>query len=419
MKVNCIAFDRAGKRVQQLVEADTVAEAIEQLRGKGYFVTETHEQGASGGTAAGAAAGGGALALVSRRGGSLKDLTSFFRQLSILVSTGTPVVEALGSLERQALPGSGWQKTLADIKVRVEQGASLSDAMEHHGRVFDAVCRSLIAAGESGGQLPSMLQRLSALTRQKQHTRSMIVGAMVYPCVLIVVSVSVLITMIVFVMPRFQGLFETLGADLPASTKVLMGAGAFMRQWWWALLVGAGVGGFFIKMWLASADGRRWWHRAVIRLPILGVMTRSFATARVCRVLGVLLEGRVPLLDALALTRESVPNVHYQDMIEESEAEVARGENISSIFASSGLVQRSICEALRSGEKSGQMGPVLSGLADYLDEDNEVTLKSLTSILEPLILVGLGLVVGAVALSMFMPLFDLAAASSGGGGGAP
>jgi type II secretory pathway component PulF len=154
----------------------------------------------------------------------------------------------------------------------------------------------------------------------------------------------------------------------------------------------------------------------VVRLPVFGKVVRSFATSRVTRVLGVLLEGRVPMLDALRLTRESTGNQCYADLVMLAEDEVTRGGNISSVFASSGLVSQSVTEAVRSGEKTGQVGPVLVNLAAFMDEDNEVILRSLTSIVEPVILIVLGVLVGFVAISMFLPLFDLATTAQSGGG---
>lgn len=407
MKIAYSAYDRSGRSVNAVLEAPGVAEATEQLRREGLFVTEATEA-TDGLTPRGASRIGG-------QGARLKEMAAFVRQLSVLVSTGTPMVEAITSLERQT-PAGRFRDALQDIRERVEQGASFSSALEHHPRYFDAVARSLIAAGESGGRLDDMLKRLAALTRQQIKIRASISGAMVYPCLLVCVCISVLTTMLFFVLPRFEGLFESLGAPLPPTTRMLMDFSAFLRGYWWAVLACAVPAAIGARAWASSASGRMMIHRFAVSAPQLGNLMRAFATARIARVLGVLLEGRVPMLDALRLTRESSGNLCYESVISDAEDAVIRGENISSVFASTPLISRSVTEAVRSAERTGQMAPVLLTIADFLDEDNEVVLRSLSSIVEPLILIVLGVLVGFVAISMFLPLFDLATAAQTGGG---
>lgn len=421
MKFTCLAYDRAGRLQNESVEAADAFEAADQLRRRGLYVSRVQAERTAApaaarkvrkvGTGRGRAGRGG-------KGRRLRDLAVFTRQMSVLVATGTPVVDALESIERQVPPGA-WRDTIMDVRKRVEEGSMLSDALAVHPKSFDAVCRSLVAAGESGGRLDVMLDRLARLTRQQLKLRSNIIGAMVYPSLLVCVSVGVLTVMIAFVLPRFQGLFSSLGAPLPPSTAFLMDVSGFLREYWYAVLaalVGAGVG---LKLWLRTPGGRRAVDDVFVRAPQLGAATRAFATARIARVLGVLLEGKVAILDALRLTRESTGNHHYADLIARAEEAVTRGETVSSAFASSPLVNPSVCEALRSGEKTGQVAPVLLSIADFMDEDNDVLVKSLTSILEPLILIVLGGIVGMVVLSMFLPLFDLTAATQQSGGGAP
>lgn len=406
MKLAYTAFDRSGRQVADTVEAASAAEAGEILRRQGLFVTELREAAAAAHAATARVTGGG-------RGG-LRDVSSFMRQLSVLVSTGTPMVEALASLEKQLRPGP-FRAVIADVRERVEEGAQFSEALAAHPRLFDPVCRSLIAAGESGGQLDAMLRRLAALLRQQLKVRSTVIGAMVYPCVLIVVSVVVLVAMVGFVMPRFEGLFTTLGAELPASTRVLMDVGAFVRGNWYILLGGLVAAGVGARLWLSSAPGRLWLDGALVSLPQIGKVVRALATARVTRVLGVLIEGRVPLMEALHLARESTGNSRYAALVDRAVDAVTRGEPVSTAFFGTPLISESVAEAIRSGERTGQLGPVLTNLSDFLDEDNEVIVKSIASIIEPIILMALGVLVGFVALSMFLPLFDLTSMAGGGG----
>ena len=286
--------------------------------------------------------------------------------------------------------------------------------MELHPDVFDPVCRSLISAGESGSSFDQMLDRLATLTRRQMHVRNAVVGALIYPALLVLVAVGVLATMLLFVLPRFAGLFETLDVALPPTTKMLMALSEFLRSYWWTVPLGGLVAGFGGHAWVNTPGGRRSVDTIVLRLPMLGAIVKSFAVARITRVLGVLLNGKVQLLDALILARHTARNVNYVDLVKRAEDAVTKGGSMSAAFAAGNLVTPSLCEAIKSGEQSGQMGPLLLSIADFLDEDNEVVLKSLTSILEPVILIVLGLLVGFVALSMFMPLFDLTSMTQGG-----
>jgi type IV pilus assembly protein PilC len=260
-----------------------------------------------------------------------------------------------------------------------------------------------------------MLDRLATLSRKQLQTRSAIVGAMIYPCLLVCVAVGVLMMMLLFVLPRFAGFFQSMDVPLPGTTKFLMALSALLQSYWWALLAGLValvVGG---KFWSATQGGREIIHRGILRVPIAGRIVKSFEVARIVRVLGVLVTGKVPLLEALGLARQTVGNLQYVRLVAKAESAVTRGSTISAAFSESDLVSPSLVEAIRSGEQSGEMAGLLVNMADFLDEDNEIIVRSLTSILEPIILIALGLLVGFVALSMFLPMFDLTSMTQRGG----
>jgi type II secretory pathway component PulF len=421
-------FDKAGGQVHDTIESADKNEAIEALRKRGIFVSELAEAKGNAkrpqpASPAGVKQSTGLAALISglRQGQRLENVAAFTRQLSLLVSTGTPLVEAMMSLESQA-PQGEFREVLTSMRSRVEEGGQLSEAMAQHPQHFDAVCRSLICAGEQGGKLEVMLQRLATVVRQQVKIRKTVKGAMVYPALLICVAIVVVCAMLGFVLPRFEGLFKSLDTPLPATTKILMSASAVLRAYWWAFLSGAAVLGVSLKFWLSTAHGKQTLDRFLISAPLgVGKAFRSFATARIARMLGTLLDGKVALLEALTLTRQSMSNALYVTLLTRAEAAVTRGENVSAALSDPKLINPSVCDALRSGERNGQMAPVLTSLASYLDEDNEVLVKTLTGLMEPIILIVLGLIVGMVAISMFLPLFDLTAAAGApapGGGGA-
>lgn len=413
MKLHYKAFDRAGAKREAVIEAPSQADATEMLRREGLYVTEMR-QAASNEPAPGAPSQGPIRGRI--KGGRLKTLAGFMRHLSILVKTGTPVVEALQALQDQARDPV-WKSIISDVRSRVEEGSPFSDALAAHPRHFDNVCRSLVRAGESGGKLDVMLERLAELTRKQHKIRQGLIGAMVYPCLLVVVSLAVLTVMLLFVMPRFTGLFKTLDFPLPPTTKALMAVSDFLLTYWWAALALVLGGGFGFNAWRKTDGGRQTLHTVALRLPQVQRLVRSFSTARFARLMGLLLDSRVAMLEAVELTRQSTVNLHYVALLGKAHESLTRGEPLSSAIAQGGLIDPAVCQAVKNGERTGQIGPVLSSMADFLEEENEVLVKSVTSLVEPLILITLGVVVGLVATSMFLPLFDLTSMAGGGPGG--
>lgn len=422
MKFTYRAFDKSGKSRQETIEANSASEATEALRRQGLFVAEISQASAA------AAAAGGASRNTAQRGragasnvrGGTKNLSSFLRQLSVLVKTGTPLVDAIQALEKQTVDAK-WLSVIAGVRARVEEGQTLSEAMSAFPRSFDSVCRSLVRAGESGGNLGDMLTRLAELVRKQVRIKQQLLGAMVYPAVLICVSIAVTLTMMLFVMPRFSGLFTSLDVPLPPTTRMLMAGSGFLVKYWWAVLLGIGLVAVAVVAWTRTPGGRFAIHGLLLKLPHAGRLVRGLGTARFARLMGVLLESKVPMLESLELTRDASSNLHYAALLMRASESLQRGEPLSSAVSAGGIIDASVCEALKSGERTGQVGPVLSNMADFIEEQNEVVIKSLTSLVEPLILISLGLVVGLMATSMFMPLFDLTASAGGAGtgGGTP
>ena len=406
MRLRYRAFDRTGKAIDDVIDASDPDKARDELRRQNLYVTEI---GPDSGSAPAARRHGKRVG----NGKRMRRVSMFARQLHVLTASGTPLVQALIAIERQT-QAAQWKEVVGQVRARVETGMSLAEAMAARPEYFDHVTRSLIAAGEFAGALGEMLDRLAALTRKQLQLRTTIVGAMVYPTILVVVGAAVMILMLLFVLPRFGALFQTLDTPLPPSTKWLLAVSAFLESWWWAVVIGAfsTVGGSLI--WARSVAGSTTVQGLILNFPKMGRLARSMMTARVARLLGTLLESRVPLLDALKLTRQSTGNVHYSILVSRAEDAVVRGESVSTVLSTSDLISPSVQEALRNGEISGRMGQPLIHMADFLDEENEVVVRTLTTLLEPAILILLGVMVGLMAVSMFLPLFDLVSAAGGG-----
>ena len=405
MKLAYQAYDKSGKVVSGTIEAMDRNQATDQLRRRGLFVASM-EQSIADSMPAACSAQSSPPGHRTGRGRRLKNLAMFTRQFYILLASGTPMVEALSALERQTKDKS-WRSVIADLRLRLEEGSTLSEAMAENPESFDEVYRSLIAAGESGGKFEPILDRLSQLTRRQLQIRNTVAGALIYPGLLLTVAGVVMTLMLAFVLPRFSELFETLEIEFPPTTKIMMFASDVVRSYWWVF--SALVTVIFVGTWQAkkTSTGRLFIDTFMIRVPLAGPLVRSFITARIARLLGVLADSFVPLLDALALAKEAAVNIHYRRLIDEAEKAVTRGDPISIAFKDERLVSPSVYEAMRSGETTGRVSEMLINIADFIDEENESMLKTVTGMLEPIILIGLGVMVGLVALSMFMPLFDL------------
>ncbi len=413
MKLEYKAFDGVGKASAGVIEAADAVAATDLLRRKGLYVAEV--------TASVAPIVEKTGGRVRRRrisgGQKLKNLALFSRQLGVLTSSGTQLVDALRALERQARPGP-WREVIAGLRVRVEEGASLSDAMEAHGDCFDTIVRSLVGAGESSGHLPEMFDRLAALKQKQLRVRNSVIGALIYPCLLLTLGLNIFVSLLLFVIPRFANLFQMLAVPLPATTRVLVQASTILRGYWWLigpLVVGAVVA---LVVYLRSPGGRQFRDTAVLRLPYFGPIAKSFSTVRIVSLLSVLLEAHLPVLESLRLARQAAGNTRYQDLVVKAQDCVSRGEPMSTAFADATLIDPAVHEAVRSGEESGEIDKMLVNIATFLDEENEVIVRSLTSIMEPVILIVMGLLVGLIAICMFLPLFDLTAMTQQGGGGA-
>ncbi|MHC4140353.1 MAG: type II secretion system F family protein [Planctomycetota bacterium] len=405
MRLAYQAIDQSGREISDHLEAAGVEEAGVELRQRGLYVTSVNEVSSPPATSRRRRAAG-------TRGRRLKDLALFSRQLALLVRTGTPLADALGAMVRQLAAGP-WRAVVADLQHRVEEGVTLSDAMESHPGYFDQVCLSLVAAGESSGKLDQMLDRFAHLTRRQLKIWRTVMGAMIYPAVLAVVGVAVVVLMLGFVLPRFTGLFETLDAPLPPTTKWLITLSDSLRSTWWAYaaaMLGSVIGLAFL---IASQAGRRFRDRTLLQIPGLGGIVRDLLTARFTRLLGVLLGSQIPMLEALSITRRSTGNSRYAELVEEAEESVIRGEALSGVLSQSSLISPYVAEAVRHGERSGHVSPVLMEMAEFLDEENEALVQTLTKLIEPFMLIALGLVVAVIAVSLFMPLFDLTSLTTG------
>lgn len=407
MKLRYQALDGRGEMQAAVLEAPSRGDAIEQLRRRGLFITtiEPAEEVTERRAAAPKVA-------FFQRKASQRDVVQFTRQMSMLLGAGTGIVPALVALETE-MRAPIWQDALPSVREDVEQGSSLSAAMSQCPHLFDAVFRSIVAAGEATATLPDMFARLAMLARQQLEVRNRVKAALTYPAVLCVISMCVAGVLLGFVLPRFAGLFATLRVDLPATTVILLNISSFVRAHWIEAAVIVGVLLIAVTIYVRTGAGVAYFRRMLLVVPGVRSVVRMLILARMCRMLGLMVQARVPLIDAITLTTDATGFPSYRELLVRARENVSRGESMAQALADPQLVPTAIVQAVAAGEQSGKLGDALSFIADCYDEDNRHRVAMISRLIEPVILVFLGLVVGTVAISLFIPLFDLATAAGG------
>ncbi|GMU37553.1 MAG: type II secretion system F family protein [Phycisphaerae bacterium] len=400
MNLSYEAVDAAGSAVADVIDATDAAEAIERLRRRGLFVKKISEVEAAKATTARAPA---TLKL------PLKPLVFLTRQLAILLKAGSALVPALQVIRRQ-LKKPAHEAMLRSLINDLEDGLPLADAMRKFPETFDPAYRAVVAAGEASATLPAMMERLASILVRRRALRNKILGAMTYPLVLLVMSINVVCGMMMFVVPRFAGMFKTIGVEIPWSTQFLLNVSGWLEQYW-AIPAGAaivlGVGLFLL---LGSKPGRRVLVNVQTEIPLMKRLTGRLIQARIYRTLGTLIECRVGVLDALELSREITGNRRFRRLFDDIVEALTSGDRISSVLLRSDFIEPSLAYSIQTGEENGALGPSISYCADILEEENAELIAAMTRLVEPMILVVMGVVVGGVAISLFLPLFDVTAA---------
>ena len=403
------AVNDQGKHLTNTVEASDVTEAVEQLRGKGLYVTRITERGRpkAGATAAAPSADAHRKTASVRLG--LGPLALLTRQMAMLLRAGSDLVSGFMAIGRQIKRPQN-AALLARITADLEEGATLTDALRKHPRSFDAVYCAIIAAGEASGALPAMFERLAEMIGQRRRMRNTIIAASIYPALLIVMCFGILCGLLLFVLPRFHDMFTQLGVETPGPTRIMLAAGELVREYWYVGLVGVVSCAALIAWLLVQPLGRRWIANVQTAIPILGRLRSRLIQGQILRTMGTLLESRVGLLEALDLVRESTTNTRFQKLFHGMEDAVTSGGKVSTAFEECGMIEPYICQAVRTGEDSSNVGEAMNYCADILDETNAELVKVVSKLIEPLILIGMGVLVGGVAISLFLPLFDLTSA---------
>jgi type IV pilus assembly protein PilC len=339
---------------------------------------------------------------------SLKALTQFTSQLSTLQDAGLPIVRSLRILEGQLERGP-FKAVLGDVTEDVEAGSPLSEAMAKHPGVFDGLYTNMVKAGEAGGVLDVILSRLAGFMEKSQRLRKRIKGAMVYPIVVFTVTLLILLLIMVFVVPKFETVFKSLPGlgELPALTRALQAFSRFLLEQWWAVLIGIVVIVLGVKMIARSAPGRRFFDRVKLNLPIVGPLVRKVIVARFSRTFGTLIASGVPILEALDICRNTAGNVVMERALDEVRESISEGGAIAEPLGESGIFDDIVVNMIDVGEETGELDKMLIRVADNYDEEVDVSVGALVSILEPLLIVFMGGAVFLIVLGLFLPLLKI------------
>jgi type IV pilus assembly protein PilC len=340
------------------------------------------------------------------RRASKRELPFFTEQMSILLETGTPVAPSLHAIERQvACPH--WRMLVSGLKRQVEEGNSLAAAVASYPEIFDPIYSSMISAGEASGNLPNILTRLAELARQSDRIRRKVVSALIYPTLLTSIALTVVTVLIFFVLPRFAAIFEEMKVELPGTTKTLLVISSFVRQNIFLVLPALAAVITASVWWLRSIRGKRFIAHNILRLPIFGRLIRSIINARIFRLIGLLIESSVGMLESLDLTLSATKNYIYKDLLTRMRDNVINGQPMYEAMLNNYVIPVSVAQMVHTGEENAQVGRVMTMLADHLDDRNNTQIGTLTSIMEPVILIFMGLIIGLVAISLVLPMFDL------------
>jgi type IV pilus assembly protein PilC len=340
-------------------------------------------------------------------GVTTKDLLVFTRQFSVMIDAGLPLVQGLEIIATQA-DNREFRRVLTDVKLRVESGSTFADALSVHPKVFDELFTQLVRAGEVGGMLDTILQRLGAYIEKNEKLKRRVKGAMVYPSIVLVVAVGVTVVLLMFVTPTFEKMFKDFGGAMPAPTQFLIDLSHFMTGYWY-LIFGIPVALTVAwKAWVGTARGRAQWDAFALKVPIFGPLIRKIAVARFSRTLGTMLSSGVPILDALEIVAKSSGNRVIERAILTVRLRIAEGKNIAGPLAETKVFPPMVVQMIGVGEATGAMDQMLAKIADFYDDEVDVAVGALTSMIEPVMMVFLGGVVGGFLIAMYLPIFSIA-----------
>jgi len=401
--------DQQGKIQEATARADSASVLRARLKARGIDVLEIRERTTSSDMLARLSSS--SLADIMQSGLfefiSLKDMVVFSRQFAAMISSGVAMLRTLTIIVEQC-PNRKLKRALDDVRLSIESGISLSDALAKHPDIFDKLYVSMVRAGETGGILADVLKRLADFLEYKSKLNQKVRSAMVYPTVVLLIAIGVFWGMLTFILPIFEGLFRNIGGELPAYTQFLISLSQYMRSIWAILFaIAVTVGIFMLKRYYQTPLGRYQIDMFLFNLPMVGEMIGKIAIARFSRTFGTLLRAGVPMLTALDVVKDTAGNAVVADSVQKIYNEVRQGGSLSKPMSRSRVFPAMVTQMVAVGEETGRLDDMLSKVADFYDMEVENAVEALTSLLEPIMVVGIGGIVGSVVVGMYLHIFTV------------
>lgn len=392
-------LDRSGKEIKNTINVESIVAAKQKIKSMGIMLIDIKEQKAQG-------TSGGSSFL--KFGGSVgvEDLAMMTRQLATLIKAKIQIVEALAALVDQ-VENVTLRLVLADLRQKVNEGASLAKALQDHPKVFNSVYINMVEAGEASGTLEIVLLRLADFSEAQVKLRNKIKGAMTYPVIMAVFGFAMMNVIFIFVIPKMAKIFQSTKKELPAITKVCIWISNFLQNYWWLVIAGIIGTIYVVSKYISTKKGQAQWHALQLKLPIFGILTKMINVSRFCSTLGTLLNSGVPILTAMNIVKNLIPNVHMKDAIEKARISVSEGATLTAPLIQSGYFPPLVTHMIRLGEKSGELEPMLKIISENYEDQVQSRIGGLTSILEPIMMICLGVAVGFIVFAVVIPMMDI------------
>lgn len=389
-------LDRAGKEIKNVINAETVIQAKHKIKTAGIMLIDIKEKKTK--------EGGGGSTFGKKV--KIQDLALMTRQLATLVKAKIQIVESLAALQDQ-VDNDYLKIVLSELKRDVNEGSSLAKAMAKHPKVFNNVYINMVEAGEASGTLEIVLLRLADFTEAQMKLKNKIQGAMMYPIIMLTVGTALISVIFIVVIPQMAKIFLSMKMQLPLPTRISIGISEFMQSYWFWLIIGIIISIFALKSYIKTPKGERNWHALLLKTPILGNLIRMINVSRFCSTLATLLNSGVPILTAMTIVKNLIPNVLMKDAVENAKEVVQEGGNMAIPLAESGHFPSMVTHMITLGERSGELEEMLHIISENYEDQVDSKIGGLTSLLEPIMIVFLGAAVAFVVFSVIMPMMKL------------
>lgn len=392
-------MDRSGKEIKNTINVESVVAAKQRIKSMGIMLIDIKEQKAEG------TSGGGSLL---KLGGSVPvdDLAMMTRQLATLIKAKIQIVEALGALTDQ-VENPNLRLVLADLKQKVNEGASLAKALQDHPKVFNSIYVNMVEAGEASGTLEIVLLRLADFTEAQVKLKNKIKGAMTYPVIMAVFGFVMMNVIFIFVIPKIAKIFISMKKELPLITQICIWISNFLVNYWWVVIVGIVFTIYSFNKYISTPRGQFQWHGIQLKLPILGILVKMINVSRFCSTLGTLMNSGVPILTALNIVKNLIPNVHMKDAVEKARQSVAEGASLAQPLTLSGHFPPLVTHMIKLGERSGELEPMLKIISENYEDQVQSKISGLTSVLEPIMMICLGVSIGFIVFAVVIPMMNM------------